>query len=666
MTIAQWVGYQLAIHPTLRRVGALWAITQWLAIWSVMGASRAAADGEPPPVMASTLAGALNWTGITDSHGIPPGALFLSTVGTDEAITQAGPAVDIKDPSTVLRWAGNAATTGVTHDTVMQLLRAEASSIIVMMTLSVWFLQFAVSFVYVRWFAVWLRPFFTVIQHMLTEYLVFPICLTLGLAVGAWHYLWHGRRGHGTGIMLSTIAIGVIGYVLATRSLTELYKDDGPLDQARNLAFRAAQAFLHNGAITPADTDPWVSAHPAHGSSAQMHGLTTLIVDSTIRPLLQIMNFGTTIDQDPVCSRAYDTAILRGIADAPAHAMRECGNLAALSYAQHLDGGNLGLGAFFIAMGGIFSLFVAYVVYSLVMVGAAALITGVIAVCSAGPAMIHGEPQERARHRVKSVFRHLVMVFSYVLYACGAAVAIYKMAAHGGWADQVGMSHPVAKLVMLTLISAVALGVFWWLKRELGDRTRAALTHAISSAYHHARGGYERGRQTYQRGRKLGRKLSGADSQATQDAISGGGTDTPFTGKPAPGRPPGGRPPTAPLGRRPPGGPAPPAPNPAGAAAAAPGRAASGAAAGQAGAAAVVAPEAVIGAAVAAEATRRLRRDRTNRNDDRNPQARSQDTPPRPAPVGDSSASPVFGRDGHKKGPSRARPQRWLTGSSPL
>lgn len=146
-----------------------------------------------------------------------------------------------------------------------------------------------------------------------------------------------------------------------------------------------------------------------------------------------------------------------------------------------------------------------------------------------------------------------------------------------------------------------------------------------------------------------------------EHAESGGSADTSFTGKPAPGRPPGGRPSTAPLGRRPPRGPAPPAPNPAGAAAAAPSRAASGAAAGEAGAAAVVAPEVAVGAAVAAETSRRLQRDRTNRNDDRSAQARSQETRPRPVPVGDSSASPVSGRDGHKKGPSRARPQRWLT-----
>ena len=66
-----------------------------LALWAVAAA---------PPALAATMAGALDWTGITDSHGVPLGAYYLSVVGTGEAITEAGPGLSA-DPSTWVQLA---------------------------------------------------------------------------------------------------------------------------------------------------------------------------------------------------------------------------------------------------------------------------------------------------------------------------------------------------------------------------------------------------------------------------------------------------------------------------------------------------------------------------------------------------------------------------------
>ena len=88
MTVAQRaaerLGYLLATRPTLRRCLILWLTTNIAALWSVTAA---------PPAFAATMAGTLNWTRITDSHGVPLGTYYLSTVGTSEAITEAGPGV---------------------------------------------------------------------------------------------------------------------------------------------------------------------------------------------------------------------------------------------------------------------------------------------------------------------------------------------------------------------------------------------------------------------------------------------------------------------------------------------------------------------------------------------------------------------------------------------
>ncbi|BDE16996.1 hypothetical protein MKCMC460_58560 (plasmid) [Mycobacterium sp. 20KCMC460] len=106
---AEYLGYQMATRPHLRRVTTFWLITHTLAT---------AAIGAAPPAAASTLAGALNWTGVTDSHGVPVGNYYLSVVSTTEAITKAGPGLSW-DPSSWARWLANAVTTGMTHDGVI-------------------------------------------------------------------------------------------------------------------------------------------------------------------------------------------------------------------------------------------------------------------------------------------------------------------------------------------------------------------------------------------------------------------------------------------------------------------------------------------------------------------------------------------------------------------
>jgi hypothetical protein len=196
-----------------------------------------------------------------------------------------------------------------------------------------------------------------------------------------------------------------------------------------------------------------------------------------------------------------------------------------------------------------------------------------------------------------------------------AAIIVLKTAAPGGYAAQVNMTHPVALLVLIALISAVATGLFRWLKRELGDHTRDDLVRTVTELIDHGRSGYDRGRRGVERGRDMydrGRNRFGRRMSGDSDDDDRGTPDEPLTGKPIPGRPPTGGAPAGGRGRTPPRGPAPSGPT--GTAASVPGRAAP--AASRAGAtataaeagAAVAAPEVVIGVAVADAAGRRLHR----------------------------------------------------------
>jgi hypothetical protein len=520
---AERFGYQLAVRPWLRRALIYWAATQFLAIWALAAA---------PHAVAATMNSALNWTGITDSAGVPIGAYFLSTVDTLEAITEGGPDVRLFDPGTWVQWGVHTLTTGITHDTIATWIQAEASIYIFMLTAVLWLLRFSMSSTWLYWLAAWFRPIFEVLHRFLTDHHFYAICLVLGIVVGAYHVLVRGHHGRGAGIILTAFAIMILGVYLLRDPIGELYSDNGLLNQARGLGFSTAQAALNNGPITTG------------GSATQLSHLTSQLVDALVRAPLQIWNFGTTVDNIGSCGPAWSHAILTGVRDAPAHAMQGCGAPQALGYARSIDGSIFALGLGFIVLGLLFAIFVSYVSYSYAMVIGAAFLNAILALFAAGPAMIHGAPRARARRRLKEFFRHACYVFVYVLYISFAAVIILKTVSPGGYASQVGMNSPVAKLVLVAMLSALATGIFWWLKKELGDRTRQDLTHAITDTYHHARDGFDRGRRTYDRGRDLANKARDRFGRHGDDADEEGGSDESLTAQPVKGRPPGGKPPT--------------------------------------------------------------------------------------------------------------------------
>ena len=352
---------------------------------------------------------------------------------------------------------------------------------------------------------------------------------------------------------------------------------------------------------------------------------------------MQLWNFGTPVDDIGSCGNAYSAALLTGEPSAPAHAMGRVRRTPSVAYAQQLDGSNFALGVFFCLLGLIFTFFICYVAYSYIMVAGAAFLNAILALFAAGPAMIHGAPRRRALRRLKEFFRHAFLVFAYVTYISFAAVIVLKMAAPGGYAAQVNMTHPVALLVLIALMSAVATGLFFWLKRELGDHTRQDLTHAVSEAIRHGRSGYQRGQRGYERGHDVyrrGRERFNRDAEETGDD-----PDASLTGPPAKGRTPGGRsgtgrgrskPPDVgrPGATRPPSGPTPGKATSTTGRAATTAAAAGGTTAAEAGAA-VVAPEVVAGVVVANELKQRMPQHRGAPQADR---GRSGGDPRRPTP----------------------------------
>lgn len=516
---AEWFGYQLAVKPWLRRALIYWAATHFLAIWALAAAPRATA---------ATMNAVLNWTGITDSSGVPVGAYFLSTVDTFEAIAEGGPDVSW-NPGTWMQWGVHALTTGMTHETVASWIQAEASIYIFMLSAALWLLKFSMSSTWIYWIAMWVKPIFDVLHRFLIDHHFYAICLVLGIAVGAYKVVVHGHRGRGFGIILSTFAIMIAGLYVMRDPIGDLYSDDGLINQGRTLGFTAAQAAFNNGPIATG------------GSAGQMGKLVGLLVDALVRAPLQIWNFGTTVDNIGTCGQAWSHAIQTGVRDAPAHAMRGCGAPQALAYAQGIDSSIFAIGIGFIFLGLLFAIFVSYVSYSYAMVIGAAFINALLSLIAAGTAMVHGSPRSKAARRIKEFFRHAAYVFAYVMYISTTALILLRTVSPGGYAQQVGMSSPVAKLVLVAMMSVLFTVLFRWLKKEIGDHTRETLAHTVTDSYHHAKDGFHKGRKTYDQGRDLADKARSRRGASGDEAAEEDGPEGSFTAHPVGGRPPGGK-----------------------------------------------------------------------------------------------------------------------------
>lgn len=161
--------------------------------------------------------------------------------------------------------------------------------------------------------------------------------------------------------------------------------------------------------------------------------MTTLIqhiADASVMPL-QLFNFGTVVDNIGPCGNAWSTAIMSGNPASPRprdgpdavrhrHSLRRTPRrlqlrtraVLPLRYSDPSSRSSCSTSP-----------------TATPMVACAAFINAIMLLFAAPMAMIAGELRQRLLHRLTQFFRHIVLVFAYVLYISFAAVIVLKMAA---------------------------------------------------------------------------------------------------------------------------------------------------------------------------------------------------------------------------------------------
>lgn len=484
MSTHERFAHWLAIHPRWRWTFNIMITTYVLCGWALISAPSAAA---------ATGGAALGWTGLHDVDGVALKDMFLSVVDTTEAMTNNGQEVTW-DPTTWMKWLGEVVQTTASHSTVTWLLTLEASTIVFGAGISFYFLRFAMSHAYLLALAEVARPVFAAVNVLVNQLWLGPIALVLCVSVAGFHYQM-GRPGRAWAVAGNGAILFVLLLTVFRHPIDELTSEHGLLGIARGTGFQIVQ------------TARGGSYAPGRGLDDQLDALMAQLISNTVRPMLQLMNFGRVIDNTPGCRQAWNRAITaaNGQGPGPAHAMSpdprigdptgvRCSAADALAHAQHLGSNDFILGVLFLAVGFFIGLFIWYVGISTLLVGAKATYYAIVV----GPAFLLGmtgwqRAKNFATRAGTQVFFHAAET---IIFTAFLGISVVGM----GWALTTrvmgaGDMTVVPRLLLVMVGSIVALFLFHYIDKHFYTDNAGTIVHHWNSIWHagrdHARSEYD-------------------------------------------------------------------------------------------------------------------------------------------------------------------------------
>ncbi|MBU8819252.1 hypothetical protein KL864_25490 [Mycolicibacterium goodii] len=496
-----------------------------------------------PTAAASGISTALSWTGLHDSHGIPIGSHFVSVVPILEAMREQGPEFSAS-PETWGPAIVSKVGTALTYTQLATWLSFECAALACMTAIAIWFVKFALSSIYLVWLAAIAQPVLasinTVIEKMQMIPGIFMICVAIG-GVAAF------TTGYGTGIGIIFSGLLVIALILflLRNPVEDIAGDNGVLGIGRNLGLTIAQGFANNGPVTDG------KGEHIEGSTAQLDAITSWLVDVLVRQTIQLVNFGQVIDDLPGCADLYNQAVLSPPANgsalaAPAHAMATCAPLA-LEHARQLDAVTVGLFGVLILVIAVVLMAICYVGCEVVRIGFRAFWNVLVIVPAAVVAIAPGPQRQFAkRTALKLVVHGVEMIVATV--GLGVLLVILMHIARGNLPGLIGMTHPMAKVVLMLLVAIFGAIGFRQLLHAFGDRglpgpvrTAGVAIRTLTRTNATVReASYARDRLGDWRSRRAERRRAGEDGKAastnTSPKAPGRRAHPPVD--PAPSRPP--------------------------------------------------------------------------------------------------------------------------------
>ncbi len=441
----------LCTHPRARRVWVMFQLLWGGSLAAVMMAPRAAAD---------SLTGALGWTGLHDSYGLPIGAYFVSLVPMTEAITAQGPSFGV-DPDTWGPALMSTLGTALTYTQLASWLSMCGAAFLFIVSIGLWFIKFALGVTWLSWLAAAANPIVINLQMLVSRLYLMPGAMMICAAVGGVVAFTRGM-GLGLGIIAGGLLVLGASTFLLQDPVSEMVSDNGVLGIGKSLGFMAAQGVVNNGPVATG------------GTAAQMDTLTSWLCDVLVRRVYQLINFGQVIDDIPGCGQVWNAALLGAgppqlaPSHRPAAAIRACAP-SAYAHAAQLDATTVGLFVAIIVIIALILLAVDYIGTEVFRVGFRAFWNLLTIVPAAAVAVAPGPARQFAkRTALKLVVHGVEMIFATA--GMGIIVLLMAQATRGGLAGATGMTAPLAMLMVMLLIAVFGAIGFRSLLHAFGDR----------------------------------------------------------------------------------------------------------------------------------------------------------------------------------------------------
>jgi len=437
----------LTTHQRWGRPALLIAVLQGLSTVAVSVAPRATA---------STNAMILNFTGLSDSYGVPIGDYYLAVASVTDQITQAGPGVTA-NPASWVAWSAHTVGVLLSCITVATALTAEAGLFVGIVALALWVMKITVSTYWLTVIGGIARAVAGAVVAVTTQIGLLLLAVPVGVLIGV-ATVKRGEVGRGWTMILIAFTLPALSVAVFADPAGEMYGPDGLLAFGRRVGFSVAEAATNNGSLD--------------GTGAgEVSALTASLITHTVREPLQLWNFGHVVDRVGGCAAAWSAAVRGGVPDGPITAMAACGDRAAVAYAQHLDGTNVWIGMVFVLAALLLAAFMVVSGWAVLKVSVKAIWTTVILLPTLWLGAVPGAPQRRAVDVVWQFLRHGVEVMVYITYVSVIGLAVQRIVADPLPAAM-GGTGPFAHVLMMGAVSVVALILLGHVRAELSGRPR--------------------------------------------------------------------------------------------------------------------------------------------------------------------------------------------------
>ena len=440
------LSYWYLTHPRLGRSAALLGVMYGLAVAAVCAAPLAGAA--PNAVV-------LNWTGLRDTYGVPIGDYYLAIASVRDQIAAATPDVG---------WSPDTWAAGMAHViggimaslAAANILTAEAGLFIGVLALALWLLKITVSTYWLAVVGEIARAMAGAVVQVTTAVGLLLVVVPVGVFAGV-VTVKRGEAGRGATMIGIALMMPAASVAVFDDPAGLMYGPDGLLAFGRRVGFSVASAAIHNGALG------------ATAGAGQVDTLTASLITHTAREPLQLWNFGHVVDRVGGCGAAWSAAVSRGVPDGPIRAMAGCGDRAAVTFAQHLDGTNIWVGLVLVAAAGLLGLFMVASGWAVLRVSVKAVWTTVILLPSLWLGAIPGAPQRRAVEVVWQFFRHGIEVLVYIVFVSVIGLAVERIVG-APLPAELGGTNPFAHVLLMGGIAVVALVLLRHIHADLSGR----------------------------------------------------------------------------------------------------------------------------------------------------------------------------------------------------